>query len=130
MFKIIIITPSKELINQDCDFITASGDNGQIGILQNHLPTIMKISNGFVKVVTNDYEVYVAISSGVLDFNNNVCTVVCQNAVTGPTYEEAKYELDKIEADRIKNNKQKMVNFVDAERDLIKAIREANASKI
>ena len=130
MFKIIIITPSSELINQECDFITASGDNGQIGILENHLPTLMKISNGYVKVVTNDYESYVAINNGILDFNNNICNVVCQMATLGSSYEEAKYALDQLELERVNNNKKKMVDFVDAERELLKAIKEANASNL
>ena len=45
MIKIIVATPKGELINKEVDSIVASGDTGQVGILTNRLPLLMKIAS-------------------------------------------------------------------------------------
>ena len=71
MIKIIVATPKGELINKEVDSIVASGDTGQVGILTNRLPLLMKITRGFVKVNDNEVQ-YVGIVNGVIDFKDNI----------------------------------------------------------
>lgn len=133
MIKIIIATPKGELINQTVDSIVVNGDNGQLGILTNRLPVITKISNGFIKInyseVNNDIK-YASIINGVIDFQDNVAMVVSQDAAIASTYEEAIGIINKRKEEIAKLNKQKNVDFVEAEKELFKNIKESKAAHI
>ncbi len=129
MIKIIVATPKGELLNKDVESIVISGDTGQLGVLANRIPLLTKITKGFVKV--NDNEVkYVGIINGVVDFKDNIATVIAQHAAIGSSEEEAHQKiidnLDQIN----KSNKQKNVDFVEAEKELIRNIKEMKAAHI
>lgn len=128
--RIVVITPNKKLVDEDCEFLTVLGDEGQVGILPNHIPLIMKISNGYIKIVNGDSEKFVVITGGVLDNNKNVIIIVAQEGAIGSSLEEATNVLNKIRAERLKMNKEKLVDFAEAELELAKAIKEANSIKI
>lgn len=129
MIKIIIATPKGELINQDVDSIVVNGDNGQIGILTNRLPIITKISNGYIKINGSEVK-YASIVNGVIDFQDNVAMVVSQDAAIANSYDEAISVIKKRNEEIAKLNKQKNVDFVEAEKELFKNIKESKAAHI
>lgn len=129
MIKIIVATPKGELLNKDVESIVISGDTGQLGVLANRIPLLTKITKGFVKV--NDTNViYVGIVNGVVDFKDNVATVIAQNAAIADSAEEAHQAIEENLNAIIKANKQKNVDFVEAEKELIKNIKEMKAAHI
>ena len=129
MIKVIVATPKGELLNKDVESIVISGDTGQLGVLQNRLPLLTKITKGFVKV--NDKNVaYVGIVNGVVDFKDNVATVIAQHAAIGETEEAAHQAIEDNLNSIIKANKQKNVDFVEAEKELIKNIKDMKAAHI
>ena len=129
MIKIIIATPKGELINQDVNSIIVDGDNGEFGILTNRIPVITRISNGFIKINGNE-EFYASIVNGVVDFKDNVAMVVAQDAAIAKTYDEAINIINKKNEDIKKANKQKNVDFVEAEKELFKNIKESKAAHL
>lgn len=129
MIKIIVATPKGELVNQEVDSIVIDGDTGQLGVLTNRLPLLTKVSKGYVKV-NSDETFYIAILNGVVDFKDNVATVIAQIADLGKSIEEAfKAIEDKIENIK-KLNKQKTVDFVGAEKELMRNIKEIKAAHL
>jgi F0F1-type ATP synthase epsilon subunit len=129
MIKIIVATPKGELLNKDVESIVISGDTEQLGVLANRIPLLTKITKGFVKV--NDTNViYVGIVNGVVDFKDNVATVIAQNAAIAESAEEAHQAIEENLNAIIKANKQKNVDFVEAEKELIKNIKEMKAAHI
>lgn len=130
MIKIVVATPKGEIYNQDVESIVVSGDTGQLGVLANRLPLLTKITNGYVKVNENTNIKYIGIINGVIDFKDNIATVIAQNAAIADSIEEA-HNLIKEKLDLInKANKQKNVDFVDAEKELLKNIKEMKAAHI
>ena len=129
MIKVIVATPKGELYNKDVESIVISGDTGQLGVLANRIPLLTKITKGFVKVNENEVK-YVGIINGVVDFKDNIATVIAQHAAIGSSEEEAHQKiidnLDQIN----RSNKQKNVDFVEAEKELIKNIKEMKAAHI
>ena len=128
MIQIVVATPKGEVTNMNCTFLSVDGDFGQVGILENRLPIIMKITSSYIRVesVTT---FYIAIVNGILDFQDNVATVVAQDASISDSLENA---LKAIEANKeriLKENKRKTVDFVQAEKELVKNIKEIKASK-
>lgn len=129
MINIIIATPQGELINKEVDSIIVDGDNGQLGILTNRLPVITKITKGFIKI-NDQEEQFAAIINGVLNFKNNEAIVVAQDAALGNDYYNALEVIMKRNQDIIRSNKQKNVDFVEAEKELLKNIKESKAGHI
>lgn len=129
MIRIIVATPKGELLNKDVDSIVASGDTGQVGILTNRLPLLMKITKGFVKVNSNEVQ-YVGIVNGVIDFKDNIATVIAQTAAIGTSEEDAFRIIQENDLLIKKANKQKNVDFVAAEKELIKNIKEMKAAHL
>ena len=129
MIKVIVATPKGELLNKDVEAIVISGDTGQLGVLQNRLPLLTKITKGFVKVNDNNV-IYVGIVNGVVDFKDNVATVIAQHAAIGETEEAAHQAIEDNLNSIIKANKQKNVDFVEAEKELIKNIKDMKAAHI
>lgn len=129
MINIIIATPQGELINKEVDSIIVDGDNGQLGILTNRLPVITKITKGFIKI-NDQEEQFAAIINGVLNFKNNEAIVVAQDAALGNDYSSALEVIIKRNQDIIRSNKQKNVDFVEAEKGLFKNIKESKAGHI
>ena len=129
MIKIVVATPKGELLNKDVDSIVASGDTGQVGILTNRLPLLMKITKGFVKVNSNETQ-YVGIVNGVIDFKDNIATVIAQTAAIGTSEEDAFRIIKENDLLIKKANKQKNVDFVAAEKELIKNIKEMKAAHL
>ena len=119
--KITVVTPNAHSIEGESDFVVCVFDTGEYGFLVNHSPVIGKITDGYIRYDDN----YIAISNGIVDFNNNVLTCFCQNATTGSTAIEAKENLKKIQEEILKDAKRKLVDFTEAERDLALALKEA-----
>lgn len=130
MLNVNIVTPNGVILNDEFSFVTAAGDEGQIGILPNHIPLIMKISRGFVKLKKEDEYIYVSLINGILEQLNNNINVIAQDGHIGSSYEEAEeHRLQKLQ-ERHDENKRLLVDFVDAEKELLKSIKEASKYRI
>ena len=126
MIKLNVSSPNGEITNIETDFVVARTDTGEIGFLENHAPLIARISDGFIRYNNR----YVAIKGGIIDVNNNNITVVCQNAMEADTLENAKNMLNEYLERQLKESKRKMVDFAQAENELIKNVKKAGASKL
>lgn len=133
MIKLCVSTPNGEICNETCDFVVARTDVGEMGFLKDHAPVIARITNGFIRYNSNNYNNcnnYIAIQGGIIDVNNNNINVVCQYAMSANSYEEAKRKIDDYLDARLKESKRKMVDFVQAENELVKNIKNIGASDI
>lgn len=128
--KLSIVTPKGISFVGEVDYIVIDGDNGQLAILQNHIPIVVSIRYGFIKRVNNDSENYHIISGGLLEFSNNVATVIAQETVAGKTFEEARKALEEIRKIQKESNRKHAIDFSKMERDLALNLKEIQASKL
>lgn len=126
MIKLNVSSPNGEIVSAESDFIVARTDTGEMGFLENHAPIIARISDGFIRYNNK----YIAIHGGIMDVNNNVITVVCQYAMQANDLETAKKMIEDYLEKQLKESKRKMVDFAQAEKELIKSIKKAGASKL
>ena len=130
MVKLILVSPKGKLIDDSFEIVVAKGDLGEVGILENRTPIIIKITDGYVKATNDKETIYAAISNGILDNSNSIITVVSEEASLGKTYEEAKNALNEAREKQKLANRAKKIDFVEAEKELAKAIKDAKASKL
>lgn len=66
-FKLKIASPGKENVDQEVENVVLKLVSGNVEILENHIPFLSLIKNGYVKY--NDQEI--EIENGVVHFKNN-----------------------------------------------------------
>lgn len=128
--KLSIVTPQGLSYDGEVDYIVVDGDNGQLAILNNHIPIVVSIRDGFVKCVVGSEEIYHIIYGGLLEFNDNVATLIAQETVDGKTLEEAKKSLEEIRKAKKEANRKFSMDFSKMERDLALNLKEIQASKL
>jgi F-type H+-transporting ATPase subunit epsilon len=75
--KLEIITPEKMLFEGKVKLVQVPGTKGSFEILKNHAPIISTLTNGMVKVISeNNIEEMIEISSGVIEVKANVITIL------------------------------------------------------
>ncbi|HOI46245.1 MAG TPA: ATP synthase F1 subunit epsilon [Bacilli bacterium] len=126
MLKISVVSPSGIIFEGDARYVVVSGNNGQLGILKNHVPVVVPITRGFVKVEQEETTTYVVIANGVLEQSDNVITVIAQEASLGADYEAASNKLIEMRKTRKAENQKRMMDFVQMEMELKKNIKETS----
>ena len=129
--KIIVSTHQGTLYNDTVDYVVVhSTKDGEYGIMENHVPVVSIIEEGYVKLVRDKNEFYVVIFSGILEFHNNVVTVLVQEAHIGRSAESAKEHLNIIRKERLEKNRQESSDFTQKEKELRENLKKTRAGSL
>jgi len=92
-YQLSIVTVNGEVFNDQVESVIAPGALGSFGVLSDHAPLVTSLCRGPLTVTQNGKENYFAVSSGVLEVNdqNNVL-VLTSVAKKVDTLDEAKTE--------------------------------------
>lgn len=130
MLKITVVTPNGTLYDGEVDYVVIDGNAGQMGILENHVPVVVPVKEGFLKLVKGETEVFYYLSGAILEDKLNVVTVIAQEASNGNTIEEAKKAFKDMRQ-KVKNeNRQRLIDFTKMEKELAKSIKESKAGSL
>lgn len=130
MLKLSIVTPSGTLYEGEVDYIVIDGNAGQMGILENHVPVVVPVKEGFLKHVIKEVESFFYLSGAILEQNHNIITVIAQEASSGNSIEEAKKNFDDMRKKLKEENRQKLIDFTKLEKELAKSIKESKAGSL
>jgi len=131
MLKISIVTPDGELYNETVDSIVVSAsNNGDYGILSDHVPIISTIDTGYIKLEQKNLVYYVVIINGVVENHHNKVTVIAQDAFIGDSKDDAMKNLLDIRKSRIEENRKRNVELAKAEKELLKQIKQTGAGNL
>ena len=76
--QVDIVTPEKVLFTEnEVPMVTVPGVEGQMGILDNHVPIVTFLRPGVINV-ENKNNKYFFTTGGVVDFKNNILSILCQ----------------------------------------------------
>ena len=76
--QVDIVTPEKVLFSEkDISMVTIPGIEGQMGILDDHLPVVTFLKPGVINVEKNENK-YFFTTGGVVDFKSNSLSILCQ----------------------------------------------------
>jgi len=129
--KITVVTPRGELYSEEVDYVVVTSKmNGEFAIMKNHIPIISTIDTGYVKIIRNEKELFTVVINGVVEFQNNVCSVIAQEAHVGMNKVSAMDHLNTVREERIRENKRRNVDFLLAEKELKKSVKDSKAGKL
>jgi F-type H+-transporting ATPase subunit epsilon len=105
-----IVTPEKKIFSdKGIESVTVPGIEGDMGILPNHIPIITFLKSGKIIIETSGKQLSYFISDGVLEFNNNVLTILASEIYDLETISSKDIEHLKIKA-KEKNSKQDLTD--------------------
>ena len=129
--KITVVTPQGELYNEEVEYVVVTSQmNGEFAIMKGHIPIISTIDTGYVKMVRGEQRLYTVVINGVVEHQNDVVNVIAQEAHIGMNENSAMQHLETVRKERLEENKRRNVDFVQAERELKKSVKEAKAGKL
>ncbi|MGL4308780.1 ATP synthase F1 subunit epsilon [Cetobacterium sp. SF1] len=80
-FKIVVVTPTNKVLEQDAQFLMIRTTEGDLGILANHSPFVAELATGEMKIKADGNETYFFVSGGFMEISNNVVTILADEAM-------------------------------------------------
>ncbi len=128
--KVVVSTHQGILYNEEVQYIVVKNTDGEFAILNNHIPIVSVIKEGYIKLVDEKQTLYVVIINGILEFKNNEANILAQEAQVGEDYDKAKKYLEQIIKDRLNDNRKKNIDYTKTENDLKKNIHASKAGNL
>ena len=114
IFTVEIISPDQTILKQEANVVTIPSFEGQMGILNNHIPLITFLRPGIITIKTN-IEKKFYVEEGTVEFSNNSLLILTSTAIDLKNLEK-KSIIDLLEESekKLKDN-----NFTDKEKYII-----------
>ncbi|GAA5784470.1 ATP synthase epsilon chain [Chitiniphilus shinanonensis] len=120
------VVSAEELIySGTAEFVSAPAEKGEIGILPRHAPLLSRIRPGALRIKpanSNDPDVVLYVSGGLLEVQPHVVTVLADTAIRGADIDEAKARDAKARAEEALKNKSSSMDFAMAQAELLEAV--------
>ena len=101
-FKFDLVTPDRIVVSENSSMVVIPGNLGDFGVLTDHSPMISSLRPGVVTVhIAAGGVRKVFISGGFADVNNNICSVLAEEAFNVEDLDVSKLESERetLEAD-------------------------------
>lgn len=130
MMKFLVSTHQGKLYDEELDYIVCRTIDNEFAIMKNHIPLVCVIPAGYIKMVREEDIFYLALSNGILEYKDNVITIIAQEAHIGRSEEAAKTNLENIRKDRLEINRKQSADFTKQESDLLDNIKNSKAGNL
>lgn len=123
--RLRVITPSKALVDLDnISVVTAPGSEGELGILPKHIPLFTRLKSGVIMYRTDDKKNYFGVTSGFMDVQDNVVTVLADDAILPEEANVGRAEEAKRKAEEAMQKRLEGTDFQKVEAEMRKALLE------
>jgi F-type H+-transporting ATPase subunit epsilon len=79
--KCLVITPEKQLVDQEADFVILTAVDGEMGILPEHSAVLCKLEPGLLRIDTKDKKQSFFVDGGFAEVVDNRVTILTPFAV-------------------------------------------------
>ena len=117
-------------IVKEVDYVVIKYQDGEIAILKDHIPILLSIEEGYIRLQQEDDVWICYVLQGFLEFSNNTLTLAAYDISVAKTLEESKEELLQDKRIREQQAKEENVDFSKLERDLYNHLKEVKAGKL
>lgn len=119
-----ILTPEKEIYNEDVTEVVIPTIDGVIGVLPHHAPIVSQIAPGAVLIKKSGNTTPLAVYGGFVTVQNNVVSLLADYAAHVEDIELAKAEEAKERAEKVMQEKLTDEDYTIASAELQKAIMQ------
>ncbi|MCK9235853.1 MAG: F0F1 ATP synthase subunit epsilon [Acholeplasmataceae bacterium] len=127
--KFNVLTQLGQSYQDEIDYAVIKNDQGEMGILNDHIPIVVHVREGHLKFVKGQHETFLVVEQAVVEFKENVITVLALEAQLGQTLDKAKQAFEKKKKERLELTKKENVDFSKLERELKENIKKSKAGQ-
>ncbi len=127
---IIVSTHQGRLYNEYCDHIVVKNKEGEFAIYPDHLAVITSFEEGFIKLVRDKDVFFIGLTSAVVEFHQNECTVLAQEAHIGRDMDSAIKHMQIVRNERLEKNRKLDADLTVKEKEIIDNIKKAKAGTL
>jgi F-type H+-transporting ATPase subunit epsilon len=128
--KFNVLTQEGKTYTDECQYVVIKNRDGELAILKDHIPIIVYVSEGYVKFVDQQNVNFLVVEQGVVEFKDNVLTVLALEAQMGKTFDQAKNAFDTSKNEKLQLTKKENVDFSKQERELKENITKGRAGNL
>lgn len=123
-----IVSAHEEIFSGHATMIIASGIAGELGITPRHAPLITQLKAGPVRVQqANGEEAFFFVSSGILEVQPHMVTILTDTAMRGADLDEAAARAAKAEAERQLADRSGEMDIAEAQSKLMQSVAQLAA---
>lgn len=79
-FKFEVVTPEKVFYSDDVDMIIFNREDGEMGVMADHMPMVVAVDVGILKIVRDGVYKFAAISEGFVEITDKGVTAIVDAA--------------------------------------------------
>ncbi len=127
--RLRIVTPSKELYNDEATMVIMRGVNGDLGVLKGHQPLTTILDYGILKIKNGEQEKEATLFGGFVDVQPDAVNILTDSAEWIEDIDIQRAKEAKERAEKRLNSKDSNVNMLRAELALKRATIRLNSKK-
>jgi F-type H+-transporting ATPase subunit epsilon len=117
-----IVTPEKKVLSQQVDIVMAPGEEGEFGVLPNHIPFLSKLKVGELRFRVGASTRYVAVMGGFAEVLPDQVTILATAAEEATEIDVIRAKAARERAERRLSEAKDRVQFVRAQAALQRAL--------
>jgi len=117
-----IVTPEKKVLSEQVDIVMAPGEEGEFGVLPNHIPFLSKLKVGELRFRVGASTRYVAVMGGFAEVLPDHVTILATAAEEATEIDVIRAKAAKERAERRISEVKDRMQFVRAQAALQRAI--------
>lgn len=121
-FLLEIVTPAKKVLSEAVDIVVAPGEEGEFGVLCNHIPFLAKLKVGELRYRIGSSVQYIAIMGGYAEVLPDKVTVLATAAEESTDIDVIRAKAARERAERRLKEAMDRIEFTRAEAALQRAI--------
>ncbi|MCF7930243.1 MAG: F0F1 ATP synthase subunit epsilon [Acholeplasmataceae bacterium] len=125
-----VLTQQGISYKDEINYVLIHNEDGELAILDNHIPIILQIKTGYLKLVRDKNENFLVVEQGVIEFKDNVLSILALEAQMGATLEKARHAFDMMKKEKLQMTKKENIDFSKQERELKENITRSKAGQI
>lgn len=128
--KFDVLTPYGSIYKDEADYAVIYNDDGQTAILKNHMPIVINIVTGYVKLINQDIQIFIYLENAIIEFKQNNLKILAMEAQMGLTLEKA-YQTFLDEKHRKEQlTKKENIDYTQQEHELRENIAKSRAGML
>jgi len=125
-----VLTQQGISYKDEISYVLIHNEDGELAILDNHIPIILQIKTGYLKLVRDKSESFLVVEQGVIEFKDNELSILALEAQMGATLEKARHAFDMMKKEKLQITKKENIDFSKQERELKENITKSKAGQI
>lgn len=125
-----VLTQQGKTMTDEINFAVVKNQDGEIGILDNHVPIVISISEGHVRLEQGDKITYLVVEQALVEFKDHELSILALSAQMGQTLEQARHAFDAAKKETLELTKKENIDFFKLEKELKENIKKSKAGQL